>query len=214
VREVFLGNMPEQLVQEPEIVVLHPVEALIFMIKFSTLLAGVSIVPILLYFAWPAIEDRGLSTGDRNVVLVWGVTLFVTLIGGTALGFLYIAPTILSLLATDVVVNNMIIAYRISSFGWLIIYLTVGVGALTMIPVTMVLFTHGNIVPYSRMRESWRGVVLAFFAAAGFLSPSGIWTMFIVAIPAGIAYGIGLGLCWMYTQIGSRVPRRWGETAD
>lgn len=214
VRQVFFQNMPEALVDEPQIVILHPVEALIFMLKFSTLLAAVSILPILLYFAWPAIEERGLSTGDRNVFLWWGATLMIGIIGGTALGFIYIAPTTLSLLATDVVVNDMIIAYRISSFGWLVIYLTVGVGALSMIPVTMVLFVHGNIISHGRMRESWRGVVLGLFAAAGFLSPSGIWTMFIVAIPASIAFGIGLALTWTYTQIGSRVPRRWGETAD
>ncbi|MFC7073875.1 twin-arginine translocase subunit TatC [Halovenus rubra] len=214
VRETFFRNMPEQLVQDPQIVVLHPVEALIFMIKFSTLLAGVSIVPILLYFAWPAIEKRGVTTGDRNVILVWGVSLFVGLAAGTAVGFFYIAPTTLSLLATDVVNNSMIIAYRISSFGWLVIYLTVGVGGLAMIPVTMVLFNYGDIVPYSKMRGNWRVAVIAMFAAAGFLSPNGLWTMFIVAIPASIAYGLGLSLCWLYTQIGSRVPTRRGEAAD
>ncbi len=214
IREMFFQNMPPALVDEPEIVVLHPVEALIFMLKFSTLLAAVSILPIVLYFAWPAIEERGLSSGDRNIILWWGAIMLIALLGGTALGFVYIAPTLLSLLATDVVVNDMVIAYRISSFGWLVIYLTVGVGALSMIPVTMVLFNHGNIISYGRMRKSWRGVVLAFFAAAGLLSPSGIWTMFIVAIPAGVAYGIGLAACWMYTRIGSRVPNRWGEAAD
>jgi sec-independent protein translocase protein TatC len=214
VRQIFFQNMPEAIAEEPEIVVLHPVEALIFMLKFSTLLGAVATVPIVLYFAWPAIQERGISSGDQNVILYWGATLFVTLVGGTALGFLYIAPTILSLLAKDVVANSMIVAYRISSFGWLVIYLTVGIGALTMIPVTMVLFTHGNIVSYGRMRESWRGVVLAFFAAAGFLSPNGVWTMFIVAIPAAIAFGIGLALSWTYTRVGSHVPRRRGEAAD
>ena len=214
IREMFFQNMPEALVDEPEIVVLHPVEALIFMLKFSTLLAAVSILPLVLYFAWPAIEDRGLSSGDRNVLLWWGGMMLLAVFGGTFIGFVYIAPTILSLLATDVVLNDMIIAYRISSFGWLVIYLTVGVGLLAMIPVTMVLFNHGNIISYGRMRKSWRGVVLGFFAAAGLLSPSGIWTMFIVAIPMSIAYGLGLGLVWMYSRINRRVPQRWGETAD
>jgi len=213
VRDVFFQNMPE-VVETPNIVVLHPVEALIFMLKFSMLLGGVAVLPLLLYFAWPAIEERGISTGDRNVLLVWGATMLVALIGGTLLGFLYVAPTILSLLAHDVVTSNMIVAYRISSFGWLVIYLTVGIGALTMIPVTMVLFHHGSIISYRRMQKSWRGIVLAFFAAAGFFSPQGIFTMFLVAIPASLAYGAGLGLLWLYTRVGSRVPRRWGETAD
>ena len=213
---VFFRNIPPELFQEVEIVVLHPVEALIFMIKFSTLLAIVSILPMALYFAWPAIEDRFGTSGDRNILLVWGGTLLVALVGGSVLGFIYIAPTVISVLALDVISSNMIIAYRINSFGWLVIYLTVGIGFLAMIPTTMLLFHHGNIVPYWRMRESWRGVVLAFFAAAGFLSPSGIFTMFIVAIPASLAYGFGLAVLWVYTGVGRLLStsRRSGEAAD
>ena len=108
----------------------------------------------------------------------------------------------------------MVIRYRINSFGWLVIYLTVGVGVLALIPATQVLFHHGNIISYRRQRKSWRGVVIGFFAAAGFLSPSGVFTMFIVAIPASIAYGFGLGLVWLYSLVGRRTPRRHGETAD
>ncbi len=214
---VFFRNIPPELFEEVEIVVLHPVEALIFMIKFSTLLAAVSILPVVLYFAWPSIEDRFGTSGDRNILLVWGGTLFVALVGGSVLGFIYIAPTVISVLALDVISSNMIIAYRINSFGWLVIYLTVGIGFLTMIPTTMLLFHHGNLVPYWRMRESWRGVVLAFFAAAGFLSPSGIFTMFIVAIPASLAYGFGLGLLWIYDSVDkliSTTRRSEGEAAD
>jgi sec-independent protein translocase protein TatC len=215
-QSIFFGNVPEELFEEVEIVVLHPVEALIFMLKFSTLMAAVSVLPVVLYFAWPAIEERFGTDGDRNILLVWGGTLLVALVGGSALGFVYIAPTIISVLALDVISSNMIIAYRINSFGWLVIYLTVGIGFLTMIPTTMLLFHHGNIVRYRRMRESWRGVVLAFFAAAGFLSPSGIFTMFIVAIPASLAYGLGLGVLWVYSSVGRFIStsRRSGEAAD
>jgi sec-independent protein translocase protein TatC len=203
VREYFFDNMPDSVVDEPEIVVLHPVEALIFMLKFSTLLAALSIVPILLYFAWPAIEQRFGVNGDQNVLLVWGGTMFVTLFAGTALGFVYIAPTVISLLAWDAVQANMIIAYRISSFGWLIIFLTAGIGALAMIPATMLLFNYGNIVSSRRMRTSWRGVVLALFAVSGLLSPSGLFTMFLVAIPASLSYGLGLGLVSAYDRVTS-----------
>jgi sec-independent protein translocase protein TatC len=212
--DVFFQNMPEGAFEEPEIVVLHPVEALIFMLKFSTLLAFLSVVPLLVYFAWPAIEDRGITTGDRSVLATWGILMFVVVFGGTAIGFLYIAPAVISLLAWDVVNANMVIAYRISSFGWLVIFLTVGIGALTMVPVTMVLFEHGNIVSYERMRKSWRGVVLAFFAVAGLFTPSGVFTMFIVAIPAGCVYGLGIGLTWLYTRVESGTRALRGEPAD
>lgn len=199
--DFFFQNVPDAVVDEPEIVVLHPVEALIFMLKFSTLLAVLSVVPVALYFAWPAIEERFDTSGDRNVLLVWGGTMLVALFGGTVLGFVYIAPTIISLLAWDVINSNMVIAYRISSFGWMVIFLTVGIGALAMIPATMLLFHHGRIVSRARMRKSWRGVVLAFFLVAGFFSPDSLFTMFLVAIPASVAYGAGLGAVALYDRV-------------
>jgi len=212
--EFFLQNMPAGMSDQVDVVTLHPVEALIFMLKFSTLLAFLAIVPLLLYFAWPAVETRGLSTGNRNVLLVWGGTMVVALAAGTAIGFLFIAPTVLSVLATDVITSDMIIAYRIRNFGWLVIYLTVGVGVLAMIPATMLLFHHGNIVSYRRMRESWRGAILALFAAAGLLSPSGIFTMFLVAIPASLAYGFGLGCLRVYAFVSPRETPPAGDVAD
>lgn len=212
--DAFLRNLPEEMAEDVDLVVLHPVEELIFMIKFSTLLAGLSVVPMLAYFAWPAIEQRGLATGDRSVLLVWGGTLAVALLGGSLLGFLLVGPTVISALARDVLTSNMVIAYRINNFGWLVIYLTVGIGLLAMIPATMVLFHHGSIVSYRRMYRSWRGVVLAIFAIAGLASPAGIFTMFLVAIPASLAYGLGLGLLWAYDRIGRAVPRSRRETAD
>ncbi|MEF8781932.1 MAG: twin-arginine translocase subunit TatC [Haloarculaceae archaeon] len=207
IKNSFLGSMPEALATDVSIVTLHPVEALIFEIKFSVLLAAVSVLPLLLYFAWPAIEQRGWSAGNRNVLLVWGGSLVLALVGGTLLGFFYIAPTIISALALDALTSNMIIAYRINNFGWLVVFTTVGVGVLAMIPVTMWLFARGRIITYDRMREHWRGVVLALFALGGLLSPKGVFTMFILAIPATVAYGIGLGALTVVHGLRRRLAR-------
>ena len=212
--ESFLQNMPAEMKEAVDIVLLHPVEQLIFMIKFSTAFAALSVLPLALYFAWPAIEQRGVATGDRNVLLAWGGTLMLALIGGSILGFLVIGPTIISALARDALTSNMIIAYRINSFGWLVTYLTVGIGLLAMVPMTMVLFHHGSIVSFGRMRRSWRGVVFAVFVVAGVFSPGGLFTMFMIAVPTAVAYVLGLGLLWVYDRIGRAVPRGRTKTAD
>ena len=193
VKNSFLGSMPEGLATEVNIVTLHPVEALIFEIKFSVLLAAVSVFPLVLYFAWPAIEERGFAVGNRNVLLAWGGSLVLALVGGTLLGFFYIAPTIISTLALDALTSNMIIAYRINNFGWLVVFTTIGVGVLAEVPVTMWLFDRGGIVSYRLMRDRWRVAVLGFFVLGSVASPRGVFTMFIIAIPAAVAYGVGLG---------------------
>ncbi|WP_246984706.1 twin-arginine translocase subunit TatC [Halorientalis marina] len=199
VKDTFFARMPGQLQQDVEIVTLHPVEALIFMIKFSTLLGIVVTLPLLLYYAWPALKERGLVRGDPRVMLVWGVTLLVGIVGGSLLGFFYVAPGIISWLATDALGADMVIAYRINNFGWLVIYTTVGIGLLAEIPVSMLLFHFGGIVSVQRMRAYWRHVVVGIFALSGLFSPRGVFTMLLIALPAAFAYAVGLALLWLIT---------------
>jgi len=214
IRDSFLTHMPAGLVPDVEIVTLHPVEALVFEVKFSVLLGAVAILPLLLYFAWPSLEERGIVGGDRNVLAVWGGTVLVALTAGSLAGFFYVAPTIISWLAADALSSSMVIAYRINNFGWLVILTTVGIGVLAEIPLTMLLFHRGGIVSYGTMRRRWRVFVVGVFALGGLFTPKGVFTMFIVAIPASLAYGAGLGLLWLYTRV-SRTPARFrGEAAD
>ncbi|WP_435320112.1 twin-arginine translocase subunit TatC [Haloarchaeobius sp. TZWSO28] len=182
------------------IVALHPVEALIFEVKVSTLLAVVTTLPLLLYYAWPAMKERGIvKTGNNNMFLIWGVALFVGFIIGSVLGFFVVAPTIISYLVSDAIQADIIISYRLQSFFWLIFFTTAGIGIFIDIPVTMLLFHRGRIVRYEAFREYWRPIILGIFALAAVFTPSGVLTMLILAIPISLAYGIGLVLLGLVT---------------
>ena len=209
--EQFVSGMPSQFAAEQvSIVTLHPVEALIFMIKVAVIFGIASVLPLLMYYAWPALKQRGLARGDRRVLLVWGGSLLTAMALGSLLGFLYVAPAAISWLATDVLRAEMVIAYRISNYGWMVFFLTVGIGILVMVPVTMLLFHRGGIVPYRSFRSRWREFTIAVLAAGAFLSPRGIFTMFLLGLPVVAAYGVGIGALWLYTFGGRRVP----ETAE
>lgn len=204
----FLANLPSAVRPEQiNVVALHPVEVLIFVIKLSTLFAALAVLPFLLYYAWPALRDRGLiGDGDRRLILVWGGALLLSLAGGIVFGYSTVAPTIISWLAADVIRANMVVAYRISSAGWLVFFTTVGVGLLAMIPVTMILFHRSGLVPYRAMRGRWREVTVGVFALTAYASPRGVFMMFILGIPIMFCYGLGLGLLWLYTLGGRRTP--------
>jgi sec-independent protein translocase protein TatC len=214
IQRTFVSRLPEGMQAGVSIVTLHPVEHLIFIVKFSTIVGAVSVVPLVLYFAWPAMRDRGLVIGDRKILAVWGGSLFTALIVGSLVGFLYVAPVTISAIARDQLQADMVIAYRISNFGWLVFFLTVGIGLLAEIPVTMFLFHRGGIIPFSAMYGRWREVVLAILALSAIFSPSGIFTMFIVGVPTALAYLLGLGILWVYTLGGRRTVKRRGELAD
>jgi len=214
IKETFLSRMPPQMVGDVDLVTLHPVEALIFEIKFATLVAAVSTLPIILYYAWPALKERGVAGGDRRILLVWGGTLVVGMAGGSLLGFFYVAPTVLSWLATDALQSHMVISYRINNFGWLVIALTVGIGLLAEIPVTVFLFHRGGLVPFSVMFGRWRVVVVGIFVVAAVATPGDLFTMLLFAVPISLSFGTGLAILWVYTLGGRRTNDRQGEPAD
>jgi sec-independent protein translocase protein TatC len=109
----------------------------------------------------------------------------------------------------------MIIAYRINNFGWLVIYTTVGIGLLMEIPVSMALFHVGGVASFHTQRKYWRQVVVGMFALAAFISPRGVFTMLLMAVPAALAYLAGLGLLWLITLGGRRGrPRPADASAD
>ncbi|WP_254766130.1 twin-arginine translocase subunit TatC [Salinilacihabitans rarus] len=192
-----------QLIQEMDIVVaLEPVEVLIFEVKVSVLAGLVAILPMVLYYAWPAMKERGLVRGDRRVFAVWGGSLLAGFAVGTYLGFFWIAPAIISYLVSDAITNQMIVSYRIKSFFWLVIFTTVGIGFLMNMIVTMALFHVGGIVSYRTQLRGWRHVVVATFVASAFLSPKGILTMVVLAIPVALTYLLGLALLYVLTAGG------------
>jgi sec-independent protein translocase protein TatC len=205
-KETFVSRVPSQVI-DPEsidIVALHPVEVLVFEIKVSVIFAAVATLPVLLYYAWPAMRERGLAAGNRNVLLLWGGLTTLGLVVGSVVGFLYVAPGVISWLVADALGANMVIAYQINSFGWLVFFTTVGVGLLFDIPVTMYLFHRGGLVPYRTQLGRWREVSVLVLGGAAIFTPKSVFSMFVVGVPVLLAYVAGLALLYAVTLGGRR----------
>ena len=234
VLETFLARVPEDVLHEvairndvdPEgmgisdlidqmdiVIALHPVEVLIFNVKVSTLAAIVAVLPMVLYYAWPAAKERGLVYGDRRVFVVWGGSLLVGFAVGTYLGFFWIAPAVISYLVADAINAGMVVSFRIKSFFWLVIFTTVGIGFLFNMIVTMALFHVGGIVSYRTMLRGWRPMVVVVFGLAALVSPKGVLTMLALAIPVALTYMIGLAVLYVLTG-GGRLGGGGGGGSD
>jgi sec-independent protein translocase protein TatC len=295
IKNDFLSRIPEEVLPEGgvDIVALHPVEAILFEVKMSAIVGVVAVLPVIFYYAWPAIEERfhgitrefetapPLTTvghhwnqvagagvlgaggayyaisqgmvalpegtavagvaisatelgyaavavaglvpasvaggyhaaasvrervrhgGKQNVFLVWMFTLAGGLVVGSVLGYAFVAPAIISYLVEDAIHADMIIAYRINNFFWLIFATTVGVGLLADVPLTMWLFHRGGIVSYQTMRDRWREVVVAIFGVAAIATPESLLSMFLMSFPVAVAYLVGVAGLWAWT-----LPRR------
>ncbi|MES3160294.1 MAG: twin-arginine translocase subunit TatC [Halorubrum sp.] len=203
VRADLESRVPEAIDGGINIITLHPVEALIFMVKFSILLGAVAVFPVALYYAWPALRDRGFVAGRARQVYVWAGALFAGLVGGFALGYAYIAPALIGWLITDAATADMIITYQVSDFMWLVIFTTIGIGFLADIPVLMVLMNKAG-VPYDGFRGRWREVTVGILLFAAVFTPADVITMFLATVPIMLAYGVGIGVLFLVTFGGRR----------
>jgi sec-independent protein translocase protein TatC len=102
----------------------------------------------------------------------------------------------------------MRVSYRVSSFFWLIFLLTVGIGLLVDVPMSMLLFHFGGLVSFGTMRRGWKVFVLGALVVGAVLTPGSVYTMLVVAIPTALAYALGLGTLWVLT-LGGR--SEWGR---
>ena len=141
---------------------------------------------------------------------LWAGTIAVGLVAGSALGYVQVAPRIISWLGADAVRAEMIISYRVSNFFWLVFFTTAGIGLLADVPLTMWLFRYGGIVSFEAMYDRWREVTIAIFAAAGLLTPDSLYTMFLIGIPTALAYGLGVP-AWVLTQGMGDVGAVWSS---
>ncbi|SDF80263.1 sec-independent protein translocase protein TatC [Halorubrum xinjiangense] len=196
-------RVPAEIEGGINIITLHPVEALIFMVKFSVLLGIVAAFPVVLYYAWPALRERGFVAGRISQVYLWAGALSAGMVGGFVLGYTTIAPGLIGWLVTDARLADMVITYQVSDFLWLVIYTTIGIGFLADIPIAMVLMNNAG-VPYRVFRERWREVTIGILLVAAVFTPADVITMFLATIPLMAAYGLGVGVLFVVTLGGRR----------
>ncbi|WP_050033275.1 twin-arginine translocase subunit TatC [Halorubrum halophilum] len=203
VRNDLESRVPAEIEGGINIITLHPVEALIFMVKFSVLLGIIAVFPVVLYYAWPALRERGFVAGRIYQVYLWAGALLAGLIGGFALGYAYIAPGLIGWLVTDARLADMIITYQVGDFFWLVIYTTIGIGFLADIPIAMVLLNNAG-VPYRVFWNRWREVTVGIMLFAAVFTPADVITMILATLPVMAAYGVGIGVLFVVTFGGRR----------
>ncbi|ELZ95106.1 Sec-independent periplasmic protein translocase [Haloferax mucosum ATCC BAA-1512] len=201
----FLGRLPSSVTPDEvwSVITLHPMEALVLEVKFSTILAAFATLPLLAYFAWPALRERNIVMRHRSTIFLWVGALGAGLFGGLALGYTHIAPTVITFLVEDALAADMIISYRITNFFWLVFFTTAGIGLLADVPILMVLLNSEGIT-FDVMWNRWREITVVILALAAVFTPASITTMFLVTIPLMVAYGVGLGVLFVITFGGRR----------
>ncbi|MEM4781397.1 MAG: twin-arginine translocase subunit TatC, partial [Halalkalicoccus sp.] len=193
VKRDFLARLPAGV--DPasvDVVLLHPVEALAFELKLSVLVGAIAIVPLLCYYLWEPLAVRGLARGSRRALVGWAGALVCGLVVGSALGYAFVAPVVVSGLTYDALRAGIVVAYRVPELFWLVVATTVGVGLLLDVPVGMVLGWRANLVTYRTLRARWRTAPLGARVLASKRGGDGHLKLALDQAPALDAIGFGM----------------------
>lgn len=182
----MMFESPETL----NIISLHPVEILSFQVKLSAIIALIVTVPIWVYLSIPEYQKKKLSTVSRKRFIKLTVFFSIILTIGTIVGYLFAVPSIFEFLVNDAVNRGMIISYRINSFFWLVIYLSVSFGLLLSVYSSVILgYNYG--ISYSQIVTSWRKVVFGIFMVAVLITPNDAGTAILFSLPIVLTYLLG-----------------------
>jgi sec-independent protein translocase protein TatC len=192
----FLSRVPADVVpaEAVRIVALHPVEVLVFAVKLSVFVGVLATLPVVVYSLWPALVERDLVPVQTRTLRTWAVGIGGSLLGGSVVGYLFVAPTVISYLAYDAIRAGAVVSYRVDAFFWLVFLTTGFVGLLAAVPTAMYLAGRGGLVRYETLRESWRVAVVALFVLGAVATPKGVVSMVVVAVPLAFAYLLGLAV--------------------
>lgn len=206
----FLSRLPAGVsAGEVDVVPLHPVEGLVFQVKLAAVLGIAVTLPMILYYAWPALNKRGIgvssaSGGSRGLLFAWTFTSLIALLAGSIIGYAVVAPSVISWLAYDAIQADMLLKYQIKAAGWLVFFTTIGIGLLATIPTTLFFLHRGGFVPFRLLSKHWREVVVGIVSVISVAAPGGVFGMLLFSFPVVGAYLLGLALLWVYTLGGRR----------
>jgi len=173
------------------VVSLYPTEVLGFETKVSVALGFIAALPLFLYYSWPTLRKREHVRGDRPSLLGWIGVFGFSLAGIALLSYVFVAPSVVAALLRTTTEANVIPLYQVSELFFLVFFLTVGVGLVIEVPLTLVLLHRMGIVSYRAARRYWLPVTVVILL---FISPltQGTLAKLVISLPLVLAYGVGV----------------------
>jgi len=123
----------------------------------------------------------------------WVLVVGVAFLFGVAVGYLVVAPEALSWLVTDIRTSEMLVAWRVTAYIWLVLMLTIGVGGLVALPIGVVAAWQLGVSVDLVLR--WRAVFLA--VVIGGSVAGGVVEMAAAVVVVMPVYAGGAAAVWM-----------------
>lgn len=169
-----------------ELIVLGPMEVVVFYMSISTALAFGLSLPFLCHFLWQFVKP-GLKPKERQFLSLYSPVMFFLFLGGLAFGYFVVNPLSYRFLVSLGAMNFKVMVSA-QEYAKFLLMTTMPIGLLFELPIVAMFLAAIGILTADTLRKvrKWSYLILAVLSAL--ITPPDFFSQLIVLIPMILLY--------------------------
>ncbi|MCM3744463.1 twin-arginine translocase subunit TatC [Sporosarcina luteola] len=169
-----------------ELIVLGPMEVVVFYMSISTALAFGLSLPFLCHFLWQFVKP-GLNSKERQFLSLYSPVMFFLFLGGLAFGYFIVNPLSYRFLVS-LGAMNFTVMVSAQEYAKFLLMTTMPIGLLFELPIIAMFLAAIGVLTADTLRKvrKWSYLVLAVVSAL--ITPPDFVSQLIVLIPMALLY--------------------------
>ncbi|MCS7204483.1 MAG: twin-arginine translocase subunit TatC [Leptospiraceae bacterium] len=165
--------------------------------KLSLILGFIIALPISLAIMWgfitPAVSQRAATIG--YTVVISSAFLFWL---GVWFAWKYLFPLSLRMMFQLFLPAETVPQTSIEKYYSFLFFLLIGTGATFQLPLVVILLGFLEILTLEWHKKAWKFIVVSIFFFSAFITPPDPFSMFVMAFPLLLLYGVSVGIVWLF----------------
>lgn len=189
-----LVDLPTWKVSDVRVQALGASEGFMIWMKAAFFTGMVLASPYVFYQIWIFVA-AGLYPHEKRYVYMYLPMSLGLFLAGVLLAYSFVFEPVLQFLFSFNRMTNIDPDPRISEWLGFVLFLPLGFGVSFQLPLVMLFLNRIGIFEIQAYTSNWRIAILAIFVISMVLTPSDPYSIFFMAIPLTLLYGVGILLC-------------------
>ena len=169
-------------------------EPFMIWVKAGLIVGAVIASPMIFYHLWTFVA-AGLHAHERRYVYVYLPVSVILFVSGVVLAFFLVLNYVLAFLLAFNGSMDVAVEPRLTYYVNFVLLLPLGFGIAFQLPLVMLFLQRIGLFETESYIASWRIAVLVIFMTSMILTPADVTSMFAMAVPLVLLYGLGIMMC-------------------
>jgi sec-independent protein translocase protein TatC len=202
VKDMYVGFVPQDKLQNTKLVFLAPAEAFWINIKIAFVVGLIFTLPVIFFQFWKFISP-GLLPREKKYVFPFIFTATGLFLFGAAFCFIIVLPFAMGFLLTYKVGDFLMPMLSVGQYVDFCLKFILAFGAIFELPVVIIFLTKLGIVTPKTLARNRKYAVLVAFIIAALLTPTpDAFNQTLMAVPIILLYEIGIWISPLFSKKG------------